>query len=52
MLRGRIYITTPAPVCAPICMRCAADCEKLAGKDSQMKNCAELCTKCADSCTL
>ena len=37
-------------VCAEACLRCAADCERIAAGDAAMLACAATCRRCADSC--
>jgi hypothetical protein len=49
MLRGSELHHYTCGVCAEVCMRCAADCEKF-GDDAQMKACAEACRRCAETC--
>lgn len=49
MLRGSDLHTLTCGVCAEVCDRCAADCEKFTG-DEVMQRCAEACRACAKSC--
>jgi len=40
---GRLNI-----LCAEVCDRCAADCERIMGDDSQMRACVEACRRCSN----
>lgn len=49
MLRGSPFHHRTCAVCAEVCDRCAADCEKF-HDDEHMRQCAEVCRQCAGSC--
>jgi hypothetical protein len=49
MLRGSPLHTLTCGVCAEVCERCAASCEKFP-EDAMMQQCAETCQSCAASC--
>ena len=51
MLRGSDLHTRTCGVCAEVCERCAAECDRM-GDDAQMKACADMCRRCAESCRL
>jgi hypothetical protein len=50
MLRGSERHRETCRVCADICVQCAQDCDRLAGRDATMTRCAETCRRCAESC--
>lgn len=49
MLRGSDFHGMTCSVCAEVCERCAADCDRF-GDDAMMKRCADACRMCAQSC--
>lgn len=49
MLRGSPLHARTCAVCAEVCERCAAECDKM-GDDVVMKACADACRRCAESC--
>jgi hypothetical protein len=49
MLRGSDFAPETCGLCADICIRCAADCDRLSD-DPMMQHCADLCRRCADAC--
>jgi hypothetical protein len=49
MARGSELQPMVCGVCADVCERCAASCERF-GDDEMMRKCADLCRRCAESC--
>lgn len=50
LLRSSRHYTPVLRVCAEITDKCADACEKLAGMDLRMKECAESCRRAATQC--
>jgi hypothetical protein len=50
MLRGSELHVLTCYVCAEVCERCAADCERIGPNDEHMQACAAACRRCAESC--
>ncbi len=48
--RGSARSTFTCRACAQICLACASDCERLAGGDPVMLECAAQCRRCAEAC--
>lgn len=49
MARGSEVQPLVCGVCADVCERCAASCERFKD-DETMRTCADLCRRCAESC--
>jgi hypothetical protein len=50
MMRESHFHFKVCEACSEICLACAADCNRIGGKDELMKFCADVCMKCGDSC--
>jgi hypothetical protein len=50
MLRNAEFSRELRQLCIKICQKCADQCERLAGDDYVMKQCAEMCHTCVTTC--